>query len=721
MDETTPREKIGQGRFKDAAAARDPTPVLKRLTAIGVDADRVSELAGLVRRAGSLIHQRPEPTAQKVRDHFLATLREALETTAPSVDLSDFDDAVASVQIAEDGYLRILATLDRCAISKRPLANRLSAAIARAEQRLGEIRALIEAALLGGAEIIIPGGVALTDADGRPLSADALITSVVIGLGGALKMEAYHAKLFAKAGWVELPTLPPATPEDINLFTPSEILGMSWQRWERFHQHARFSDQTIAALSGSALPGGCPPQITEVFTRASDANFVDWAGNERALDREGISHRDLTVTTNVGTRAKGISGTVAALPTEWITSEEVGQCLSLSEAVGFNIADETVRYGGLALTQWVRGYTALAAWADSKNGAAPGVLRTNRQDLVDLLVQVSFTEAEADTFLAAASFGRTSRDLFDAPIVRTKSDWLVIGPAVASQRLAKIIPSMLASKDIQIQRKGSAFELRVVAFLREQGLDARAVTAWRENAEYQYDVLVPWGGRLLLIECKNHGLSGNDPVQAYHFLQGLQEDIEQVQRLQGGLANWPEIVTDTFGPKAVGLEVTPILLQNETFSVPGPIDGIHIYDWSALKRFFEDGWFRVSHDHQVAEGFTIRNRVAIKQIWTGDTPAVDDLMAELAAPHQLTVLDHHSEVVESVFYLDEQTLARDWSIVRLPATVQSLAVACGASPEGVAKALKDVDDQIAAGKKKLAAKMKAKPAAKQRGKRRKRI
>lgn len=689
---------MGQGRFKSAAAARDAGQLIRRLETIGVDEERVEELAGLVRRTGSLILQRPDTKAQAERDAFLSSLRECLVALAPDIDLTPFDVSAASVRNAEDGHLRILAALDRCEISRRELPVRLSAAFLAAEHRLAEVNTMIETALMNGAQFSVPGGVPLTDEDGQPRSADALLTAIVEGLSGLLKMEAYKSGLFAKAGWMELPSLTAASVEDRGLYFLCEALGVFWQRWERLHQKAHYGDQVIDILSGSRLPPNCPPEVTQVFTRQADVNFVDWAANERALDREGLSHRNLVTTTNVEAIAKGISGPVAALPTEWISGAEVAQSLSLSEAVGFEIIQDTTLYAGLKLTQWVRGYMALVAWAEARTPNSAGTLRTSRKELVDLLVRLSFSPPDAEVFLDAVCFGRTSRDLWDAPIVRTKTDWLVVGAAVSAQRLAKIIPSLLASKDVQIKRKGFAFEARVLEFLTDKGLEARAVTINRGGAEYQYDVLVRWGDKILLIECKNHGLSGNDPVQAHHFLQGLQEDLDQVNRLVRGIDEWPEVVIDAFGPDAAALDLIPILLQNETFSAPGPIDGVYVYDWSALTRFFEAGWLRFSHDHQIAEGQTFRNRVAVKKIWSGDTPTANDLIAEMAHPHQLKVLDELSEVVQSVFQLDEQTLACDWSIIRYPPTIERIAAACGVAPEPIAARLKEIDDAFLAAK-----------------------
>ena len=528
------RQRIGEGLFADVAKVRNAFPLICRLEAVGVDDDRVEELAGLVRRAGSLIYQRPDVAGQALRDGFLAALMAAVGRIAPNVAIAPLERAIRTVRIAERGHHILLDTLGRAEISKEPPAVRAAAAIASVEADLVRLREDLNEAMRKGV-VVIPGGAMVEDGSGGALSADVVITALVQSLGGTLMMEAYAYGWFGKGGRIELPSLLPVGHREIHMTGASEYLAMSWRRWERFHQTARYLDEDIHELTGDQRPKGVPDEIVTVFTRSGAVNLPDWIANERSTDRDGIATWDLMMTTNVANRAGGIGGRLPLAPDGWISPQEVTNCLSLSEVVGDNIVFDTDRHGGLRLVQWVRGYIALSAWAAERLAAGHvGIVRTTRAELIDLLTRLSFTETEAATFLDAASFGRTSRDLFDAPIVRTAGEWLLIGPAIASPRLARIVPSLLASMHIQLKRKGRAFEDRVLAFLKEQKLDARRIHVWRDGAEDQFDVLVPWDGRLFLFECKNHGLSGNDPVQANHFLQEIEFERPAGEALSRG-------------------------------------------------------------------------------------------------------------------------------------------------------------------------------------------
>ncbi|MCW2243100.1 hypothetical protein [Azospirillum canadense] len=368
------------------------------------------------------------------------------------------------IHFAEDGHHRILAALGRSSFSAEPPDVRAAAVIARMEANLSAFVADAEAALKQTKRIVWPGGPELRDQAGRIVSSEGTISGMVASLGGTLMMEGFANGWFdRKKGWLKLPVLPAVSDHEILLAGDSELLSMSWRRWTHLHESARYHDNKIHVLSGSTLPSGCPENIDLVYSRDAECDVVDFIANERAIDREGSAVAELTSTMDMIGIAKGIDAPLALGPQDWISNEEALNALSLSEAVGYEIVKDQERPGGLRLIQWVRGYICLAAWTAKRMKANhSGILKIPRADLLSLLNRCSLSSSEADTFLDAVSFGRHSRDLFDAPIVRTDGDWLLIGPALAAPRLARIVPSLLASMGIQLKRKGSAFEARIV-------------------------------------------------------------------------------------------------------------------------------------------------------------------------------------------------------------------------------------------------------------------
>lgn len=696
---------ISQSIFQDAAKSRDAALLLDHLRDQPLDQDQVEELADLVRRSGALIHQRPDVIGQHKRDSFLADLRIYLLEAKELLDLKSFDDAVRTITIAEDGFHRILAFLARSQFAGRPADVRAAAIIARMEANLRAFTADMEAQLRSAGTFSMPGGAAFRDANGQFASSDGVISGMVDSLGGTLLMEGYANGWFDPGkGWLVLPVLQPVIDADILLAGQSEYLSTSWRRWTRLCDVARYLNSPIYALEGEQRPTACPEEVTLVYAREADCEIVDYVANERAVDREGINALKLAVETSIGATAKGIDGPVAAAPAEWVSPEEAQNMLALSEMLGYEVLDDQERPGGLRLAQWVRGFTVLSEWVKSRAAEdLSGVLHISQADLLALLQRGSLSASDAQTFLDAASFGRKSRDLFDTPIVRTAGEWLLVSAPLTAPRLSKIIPSLLSSMKIQLKRKGSAFEKRVIELLKKHEFDAKSVKVTRDGAEYDYDILFPWGEYVFHFECKNHGLSCNDPMAAHHFLEEIASGVKQVQRLRGGLEKWPEILTDKFGPEVSGKPVISCILQNETYCIPGGADGVYVYDWSALGRFFESSWLHVMHDHRMPKNTIFRNRVGLKRIWSGDDkPMPDDLITQFEEPSQFRITSHHLEIRQGSFQIDDTTIGTDWFLLRHPITTASMAESLGVPGEAIESQIAKVDAEILALKSRLA-------------------
>lgn len=103
-------------------------------------------------------------------------------------------------------------------------------------------------------------------------------------------------------------------------------------------------------------------------------------------------------------------------------------------------------------------------------------------------------------------------------------------------------------------------------------------------------------------------------------------------------------------------------------------------------------------DHKLPGNIVVRNRVGVKRIWRGDTPAPEDLIAEMENPSQFRIAAHHIEVHRSVFQLDETTIAIGYTLSARPITNVSMAEALGFSATDVEQQLARVDGEIARAK-----------------------
>jgi hypothetical protein len=166
--------------------------------------------------------------------------------------------------------------------------------------------------------------------------------------------------------------------------------------------------------------------------------------------------------------------------------------------------------------------------------------------------------------------------------------------------------------------------------------------------------------------------------------------------LRDALAASPDKILQTF-PEAKGKIIVHCILHNEPFSLPEGIDGIYLYDWSALSQFFGVGLLSVNHDHRGPNNTVFRNRVTIKRLWSGDKPEAVDLLEELKNPSQYRIVEHHVQAVRAGVLLDSATLAIDVNLVRTPTTTISFAASLGVSGDGIEEQLAKVDELITSG------------------------
>jgi hypothetical protein len=670
---------ISQKIFNAAAKSRTAEALVAHLKTLQPGQELAESAAHLVRCSGSLIDKRPSPGGEIAREKFLTSVRTALYDGGAEIDLENFDRAVALIQTTEEGLHRILAALGETQFAQEPPAVRASAVLARAETNRAALVAAIEDAIKAAGHLTVPDTPQIRTADGERIDGDAVITRLLEALRGTLVMEGYANGWFTcPKRWLVLPCLPSVGVREIDLAFQSEFLATSWTLWERMCEKARFFDEEIKVLGAERISDAQIEGVIRVFERPTTGPVIDYIANERAIDREGKTAADLYGRTNLLKVGKGISGTVKPSPEEWVTSDEALGALALGEGVGFNIFEDVKRYGGLTLLQWIRGYMALSAWVSDRPPSEQAITAEFDPKMVrDFLVRMSLSPNEAEIFLDAISFGANSRDLYDAPLIRTQDKWLLVGAALTAPRMAKIVPSLLASMNIQIEDKGSGFEQRVIDLLKSERLTAKRVKVKRDNETYDYDILVPWGSYIFHFECKNHGLSGNDPKNCYHFLQETTSNLKQVDRLRDALKKWPDILTDAFGENAKGKTVVHCILNNETFSIPGGIDDTFLYDWSALTRFFESPFIRIVQDHRGAGDVVIRANVDVKRMWAGGNPTPEDLLDEMRNPSQYRIVEHHVRLQTFRFQLDKETVAIDHYFVRVPSTPASYAEALG--------------------------------------------
>jgi len=205
-----------------------------------------------------------------------------------------------------------------------------------------------------------------------------------------------------------------------------------------------------------------------------------------------------------------------------------------------------------------------------------------------------------------------------------------------------VVLSTLSHLSVQLKRKGKAFEEIVLATFEKAGIKPYTFKAKRGEEEYEYDAVVPWGDYVFVIECKNRSLPFGSAVQMQYFDLETQDNIRQVHRLMKGLDEHPDILTSNLPAGAETKTRVPVIINCFPYSSAGKVNGVYLYDYSALSRFFESGEIKMK---SVGSGKWVQEQGTGIRLWAEDTPQPEDLIAQLEMPSQL----------ESVI----ETLARD--------------------------------------------------------------
>lgn len=356
--------------------------------------------------------------------------------------------------------------------------------------------------------------------------------------------------------------------------------------------------------------------------------------------------------------------------------------------MSYDIAADKESPGGLRLVEWLRGYAVLGQIAEdrSHSGADANniVFTIPVAELIEILDRCGLKNGRAERFISAATFAKSSRDLFDCPLIKLADGLLLIfGPSLISSNPARIILSQISNRGEPLARKGKAFETDILRFIKKQGLTAGSFKKKYDGEEYEYDVVVVWGDYVFVLECKNHSLSNHHPVQAYYFELELASSANQVKRLADNLIRHPEILLDEFGVEIVDKKIIACVVNSLPYALPGQVNGVYFTDASGLKRFFQDRYFHMNTQHEISGELRLLHRSATHSLWDGDKPTPDDLIRQLESPFQLKLMLAHTRLGTKIFPIKPYHAVCVHQFMRAEMSIDSYADVVGVSAQAV--------------------------------------
>ena len=636
-----------------------------------------AKLVELIMRTRSMVFRYPGKLKKRtaILDGVVDKIRADLGDEAADAASERF----ALFGLIDQGYAGLRALIDTLPLASLPKATTFSAYLTSVAREWSELQDQIQVASAGPRT---SGSIILTSPEGVRYGADAAIAQLVNLLSMNVMLSAYGGKWFDANDIARIPDLAAVTEEQIEQAGTANQTALVWQQWQLVEERCRFLDGELARLPA---PDDRFPEGSEILGHNSESlawESLDLAANERLGDRLGQTFEEMALKTNLLKMGRGIDPGAAMPPTGYVSAAEVHTVVMLSEYLGLNVATHPADLGGLRLIEWIRGFAVLQQLVSDRletegdpiERAFP-LLRI--EELEAILKKNGVAGAKARIFIDHASFTKSSRDLYDAPLLRGDGEWCrIVAPGLIGAIILRLVLSTLANKELVIKGKGEAFEAQFRKQLQEQGLPVYHFEADRPGGPYEFDAVVPWGRYLFVFECKNRSLSGTNPIASYNLLRSTAGHVEQVQRLVTALHEYPDILTEFVAEDCTGLTIVPVVMNAMPFSMKGEMEGIYFADASATGRFFQERHMHISRVHQVGD-VKVMHRVPTHSQWSGTTPDADDFMRHLEDPLPLQIMMAHLSIEPSIFQIGLGLYAATNRPRRGEMTMESMATLAG--------------------------------------------
>ncbi|SDX21407.1 hypothetical protein SAMN05421681_104240 [Lysobacter enzymogenes] len=607
------------------------------------------------------------------RDELLSQLAAYLRAAGQGDHASALEAHTADLALVEAGFAGILKEIDTGPWKPMSGATRVASMLELASRESRYLNAQMEKAIVSGEGVANP---MIQAPDGRRLDPDVALGALLDLVKNTVMMEAYRGKWFDAQGHVRVPDCPAIEEADVQRMNGYGLYANSWRNWDGAQQKVRFRGARLRPLSEAEVrhlvgerygePG--VSRYGHVLELDGEREFPDICANERLMDR--ISNDLRIMARGLSKRTLKNSGDHHLPPETYLSIDEALAVESMAHLLSIDATTSEQVFSGLRMIEWIRGYAAIRRRVQNDSAGAQENafwLRYARADLLAELTACGLSEDKAETFLSHVTLHRSSRDLFDQPLIATTGgDLIVVAYALATSLISQVVLSAIASKarldeheTAQVEGKGEAFERRILDLFQRLGLKAGAPTVKLDDQQYQYDALLAWGDFLFVFECKNHTLSSNHPVAAYYFEKECRENIKQVKRLADALERYPQILEQHL-PEGIGKTIVPCILNALPYATTGARDGVLFADESALSRFFTgSAGLRAG----VGGDYLVELR-----LWQGATPTALDLVFALLYPFQMHLMADQLESSHAPAWLSPEWMAVCWYFQRTSMT-----------------------------------------------------
>ncbi|KDP89460.1 hypothetical protein CF70_031145 [Cupriavidus sp. SK-3] len=657
---------LDQDKVKKAIKGLDWTALRQELEVVGLTEKELQVVLVMVLRSDSMVRRRPGDDGA-ARDYLLTELQSYL-------DEKGLDDAASTVaelhkifRYIDKGYIAIFSEEAKLQFSSLSPERRVSAILSFLAH-VGRTLQLDHERAVEGANVISPN-MTIKDTSGAPYNPNAIYHGFTLAATDALQLEGYRHSYFNAAGELVLPVPVPVTQTDEAAAELKLINASLWRRWKTADERHRLLQARLDELTPPRLPewisnfAECEKIVTAFeFQSCSEIERLDAIASERFEVRMIQTFQEMLLKTNLLKIVAASPASKVELPPRGILSAEEGHAgTMLGQFLGLSL-DQT-KAGSLLLSERLRGYAVLRRLVETSvkaDGTYFPVL--TRAEIQEEFLRCGLSASSADAFIKAATFNRSSRDMYDQPMIRlSNGSYLLFGFSLIASDLVKLMISSLENAKLSFQKRGPAFEKHIIELLRAQKFDAKTLKVKRgpKKEVYDYDVTFVWGEYVFFIECKNRGIPFGNPIAVANFEEELSDHAEQVKRLRKALNDYPDIITVEY-PQAIGKKPVFCVVFSLPFSM-GHHDGVYYIDESLLGRFFKPGG-SLGKELGRAKPGEVRYRVELAMLWASDAPTPEDFIRYMENPPQLQLAAAKYELRADLLRLSEDVALwyADW-------------------------------------------------------------
>lgn len=336
---------------------------------------------------------------------------------------------------------------------------------------------------------------------------------------------------------------------------------------------------------------------------------------------------------------------------EFSEINKLASTVVIEKVLSLDTKDEMCKCLGLTLSQWLEGYSALQKYISEnylEENKASLIPFFTRPEIIDVLIRGGLKSGLAEIFLDNVTFGPSSYDLYDTPIIKFEDEYMVYGPALKNALLHELVISNVSRNKEKLQRKGSALEKKFFKLLEKTGLKPRQIKEKRNGEEYEFDVVLLWSGVLFVFECKNRAIP-KSPILSRNMMDDYEEHAGQLHRLCNALTMYPDIIEKYFGKGCHVEKIVPCVVNGMPFSLDFNINGVFVSDMVGISRFFNSG---------DVVFYSPDGKEVVFSIWKSDTPSISDFLYYLSEPFQVMLGKHNCHSSQDSFMVGGKSCVR---------------------------------------------------------------